>query len=118
MSCPSGAAQRHRLRAAAMSDSKSLTSPPSGGKVRRPWETVGMTRATWYRKGKPKPNPELDALAADIKLALGQRPEFQNWGFNSQRSFERWCRVINADEDLGRAILNKEITPSAHGRQR
>ena len=97
-----------------MSDSKSLTNPPNGGKV-RPWEAVGMSRATWYRKGKPEPrppDPELDELAASIKSLMGGRPNFQLFGFASQRSFERWSRVSNADEDLGRAILNKEIKPS------
>ena len=23
----------------------------------KPWEALGMSRATWYRKGKPKINP-------------------------------------------------------------
>ena len=98
-----------------MSDSERLTNPPNGGKLRRPWEAVGMSRATWYRKGKPEPhppNPELDELAASIKSLMKGRPDFQLFGFASQRSFERWSRVSNADEDLGRAILNKEIKPS------
>src|SRR6516162_3535779 len=29
-----------------------LKNPPDGGKV-RPWEAMGMSRATWYRRGKP-----------------------------------------------------------------
>ena len=24
----------------------------------KPWEKMGMSRATWYRKGKPEPVPE------------------------------------------------------------
>jgi len=24
----------------------------------KPWEDLGMSRATWYRKGKPEPVPE------------------------------------------------------------
>lgn len=24
----------------------------------KPWEALGMSRATWYRKGKPEPKPE------------------------------------------------------------
>lgn len=32
----------------------------------KPWEAVGMSRATWYRKGKPlqaPANPELEEVA-------------------------------------------------------
>ena len=25
----------------------------------KPWEALGMSRATWYRKGKPDPVPEI-----------------------------------------------------------
>jgi hypothetical protein len=63
-----------------------LKNPPDGGKL-RPWEAVGMSRATWYRKGKPEPsqpNPELDELEAGIN-SLTKGPRFKFWGFASQR---------------------------------
>jgi len=59
------------------SKTPSLTDPPHGGKV-RPWEAVGMTRATWYRKGKPEParpmSPELAELTAGLKEAFARNP--------------------------------------------
>jgi hypothetical protein len=30
-----------------------LKKSPNGDEVRRPWEELGMSRATWYRHGKP-----------------------------------------------------------------
>jgi len=32
--------------------------PPDGGKMRRQWEAIGMSRASWYRHGKPAEKPE------------------------------------------------------------
>ena len=29
----------------------------------KPWEALGMSRATWYRKGKPEPTLETPNLA-------------------------------------------------------
>jgi hypothetical protein len=35
-----------------------LKNPPAGGEVRQPvWQALGMSRATWYRKGKPEKKP-------------------------------------------------------------
>jgi uncharacterized protein YoaH (UPF0181 family) len=36
----------------------SPANPPSGGKVRQPWLALGMSRATWYRLGKPSEKPQ------------------------------------------------------------
>jgi hypothetical protein len=33
------------------------TSPPNGGNVGQPWETIGMSRSNWYRLGKPSEKP-------------------------------------------------------------
>jgi hypothetical protein len=46
----------------------SLENPPDGGKVRlpdaqaKPWEALGISRATWYRQGKPA---NVDRLASN-----------------------------------------------------
>jgi hypothetical protein len=52
-----------------------LTVPPAGGKVRqkdRPWIKLGISRATWYRLGKPatKPTkkPTQSQTAATLKI--------------------------------------------------
>jgi hypothetical protein len=52
--------------------------PPSGASV-RPWEAVGMSRASWYRHGKPtaKPTPTITqkrmAEAFGVSLRTIQR---------------------------------------------
>jgi hypothetical protein len=52
-------------------ESKSLTNPPDGGKVRRPWEAIGMSRASWYRHGKPTEKPKRKTTHADIAKICG-----------------------------------------------
>ena len=31
----------------------------------KPWEALGISRATWYRRGKPEPTPETPNLAVN-----------------------------------------------------
>jgi hypothetical protein len=39
-------------------DADSPTCPPNGGEIRQqPWDAIGMSRATWYRHGKPTTKP-------------------------------------------------------------
>jgi uncharacterized protein YoaH (UPF0181 family) len=55
-----------------MSDSESLTRPPYGGIMRqKPWEAVGMSRATWYRKGKPTEKPKSKVPQKQLAKTLG-----------------------------------------------
>jgi hypothetical protein len=74
----------------------------------KPWEACGISRATWYRRGKPEPfqsTPELDALAASIKESLPNGlPDLgealrKEWRV-SRRTVERAFRVLNADPAL------------------
>ena len=69
-----------------------------------------MTRATWYRKGKPEParpmSPELAELTAGLKEAFARNPYM---GFRSKRTYERHQRVLRADWTLGVAVLNGEM---------
>lgn len=58
-----------------------LKNPPDGGKVRHPWEAVGMSRATWYRRGRPDwvhPLAKQSARARSARWSLRaqQRLEF------------------------------------------
>jgi hypothetical protein len=50
-----------------MNDADSLNNPPIGGKARQ-WEALGISRATYYRHGKRKPERRepLKKLASDI----------------------------------------------------
>jgi hypothetical protein len=76
----------------------SLNNPPIGGKLRqKPWEAIGMSRAGWYRHGKPNSNPKWNrpptqkflALAADNKLRTAQRSfRLMKW------APELWDRVV------------------------
>lgn len=52
-----------------------------------PWETVGMSRATWYRRGKPT-KPHKRITAADTAKHVG---------FSSTRTYYRTMRVLQSD---------------------
>jgi hypothetical protein len=46
--------------------------PTSGGQM-RPWERVGMSRSTWFRKGKPaklSPRRTQVQLASELKISV------------------------------------------------
>jgi uncharacterized protein YoaH (UPF0181 family) len=47
-----------------------LTKPPSGGHLRQ-WKALGMSRATWYRRGKPTKKPEPKTTQKDAAEILG-----------------------------------------------
>jgi hypothetical protein len=50
-------AESHNSAATAANDRP--TRPSDGGKLRQtPWETIGMSRASWYRHGKPSTKPK------------------------------------------------------------
>jgi hypothetical protein len=60
-----------------------LTIPPDGGKL-RPWEAIGMSRASWYRHGKPAKKPErftVRDLAESLNISerTVQRHEARRW---------------------------------------
>ena len=44
--------------------------PPDGGKMRRQWEAIGMSRASWYRHGKPAEKPEAKITQREMAQAL------------------------------------------------
>jgi hypothetical protein len=82
---------------------KRLNPPPDGRKVRRPWETVGMSRASWYRYGKPTEKPG----------AMGEwfrREELKYW--RSRRTVERVNRIMRLDLEISLAVLNGHIKPA------
>jgi hypothetical protein len=56
----------------------------------KPWEAIGMSRASWYRHGKPTEKPRKPNTAAD-EARLGRV---------SVRTYHRIMRVIKADVDL------------------
>jgi hypothetical protein len=50
----------------------------------RPWEELGISRATWYRHGKPTAKPPRTNVAQAAR----------NFGFPSVRTFQRLNRVL------------------------
>ena len=53
-----------------MSNNADLTNPPKGVAL-RPWEAIGMSRATWYRRGKPTTKQEPKQTQKDLAEAFG-----------------------------------------------
>jgi hypothetical protein len=93
-----------------MSDPKEsgdcLNSAPNGADLRqKPWEAVGMSRATWYRRGKPtEKRDRAAARAAGLKLRMGMS------GARSLRTLQRFERVLRKDTDLASAIARGDCT--------
>jgi hypothetical protein len=60
-----------------------------------PWEAIGISRATWYRHGKPTEKPFRSSVVREARAA----------GV-SVRTHQRIMRVMRADSDLAVAMLN------------
>ena len=61
----------------------------------KPWEAIGISRATWYRHGKPTENPGRTSVARAARMM----------GASSTRTYQRIMRVMAADMDLAVAML-------------
>jgi hypothetical protein len=57
------------------------------------WENVGISRATWYRKGKPT-EPQRPAKTANMRTVADQA---KTLGASSTRSYQRMMRVLSSD---------------------
>ena len=68
----------------------------------KPWEAIGISRATWYRHGKPTENPPRTSIARAARTM----------GASSTRTFQRIHRVMAADMDLARAMLDGWCKPA------
>jgi hypothetical protein len=84
---------------------KCLIKPPIGGIVRHmkqnPWTAIGMSRASWYRHGKPTKKPVKQTLAqwcAEHGAKL--------------RTIQRYKRVFK-DPELREAVDRGELTAHA-----
>jgi hypothetical protein len=70
----------------------SVSNPRQDGVIMRqknvkPWEKIGISRATWYRHEKPTEKPERDNLADVAK----------QFGYPSVRSMQRALRVMRSE---------------------
>jgi hypothetical protein len=63
----------------------------------KPWEAIGMSRASWYRHGKPSEKPKRLGAAQRVQLFLGRSV--------SNRTAQRIERVMDADMDLAVLML-------------
>jgi hypothetical protein len=74
-----------------------LNFTPYGGIMRqapKPWEALGMSRASWYRHGKPTEKPK----------RFTQAHEARKVGV-SVRTIQRIHRVMTADKDLAALMV-------------
>jgi hypothetical protein len=90
----------------------SLKSPPSGGKMRlpdaqsKPWEALGISRATWYRRDKPTEQPIRRGRGpfSQRKMAAGNHV--------SLRTQQRLDRILEFDSDLWFLTVKGHIKPA------
>jgi hypothetical protein len=54
----------------------------------RPWEKIGISRATWYRHGKPTEKPRKPKTAPEIAKQIG---------VTSTRTYYRTMRALKSD---------------------
>jgi hypothetical protein len=66
----------------------------------KPWQAIGISRATWYRHGKPTEKPKRSSEAAQARAA----------GV-SLRTHQRIMRVMGADTDLAVVMLKGWVKP-------
>ncbi len=81
----------------------------------KPWETLGMSRTTWYRHGKPdKPLPMTKvtkAYAAEKgfeSIRSYHLANVKNLRFSSRRTYQREMRVL--ESPLGRLFSDGKIS--------
>jgi hypothetical protein len=89
-----------------MSESGSVSeSRQYGAKVRqeaKPWEALGISRATWYRYGKPTEKAVYDDLRWEKQGGCGTQADCADdlknrFGFPSIRTFQRVMRVAQSE---------------------
>jgi hypothetical protein len=54
----------------------------------RPWDEVGISRATWYRHGKPTEKPRKPKTVPEIAVRVGA---------SSTRTYQRTMRALNSE---------------------
>jgi len=74
---------------------------PQSAKV-KPWEKIGISRATWYRYGKPTEKAVYEDQKWDKRGGLGGgttadwAADLKKFGFSSIRTYQRAMRVCVA----------------------
>jgi hypothetical protein len=68
--------------------------------TRRPWKALGMSRATWYRHGKPSKKPPKRETQAMFAQQTGR----------SVRTLQRLMRIERADPELTNLVIARQIT--------
>jgi hypothetical protein len=69
--------------------------------ARQPWLALGISRATWYRLGKPTTKPEQPMAQALLARAQGV----------SLRSFQRTARIVRKAPSLADSIATGSLKP-------
>jgi uncharacterized protein YoaH (UPF0181 family) len=84
------------------------TKPPDGGEVRQPWLALGMSRATWYRLGKPSEKPEERLTQKDIAEILNTSVRTIQRDRAKQREEDRKKRVARVHEYMAQGYSQDE----------
>ena len=98
---------------------KNPKKPPSGTFVRR-WEAVGMSRASWYRHGKPaeKPSRSYVRRLAYTRKDTGERAlvyEFASWAPQREVAEELGVSVRTLQRD--RAAIRRKVAQEIRKRR-
>jgi hypothetical protein len=74
----------------------------------KPWEQIGISRATWYRYGKPDPS-----VVGKKPPRVTQKEAIRRYGMKcSVRSFQRYERASRLNEDVKR-LMRAGLTGTA-----
>jgi uncharacterized protein YoaH (UPF0181 family) len=88
-------------------ESASLTKPPSGGHLRQ-WEALGLSRATWYRRGKPTTKPEPKLTQKDVSEILGCSMRTVQRDLAGEREKQRQKNVARVREYMAQGYSQDE----------
>jgi hypothetical protein len=84
--------------------------------MKKLWEKIGISRATWYRHGKPNNKAEYEDAHFDCgRQGLPPMDDLKNvFGVNSVRFFQRQRRVLHSE--LGPYVLAECLSVAAADR--
>ena len=88
-------------------ESTGLTKPPSGGHLRQ-WEALGMSRASWYRSGKPTKKPEPKLTQKDVSEICGCSLRTVQRDAAEEREKQRQKNVARAREYMAQGYSQDE----------
>ena len=93
-----------------MKTQKSLKALPNGSIMRqaKPWTEIGMSRASWYRHGKPATKPKRETRA-DLAQSIGVsvRTIYRAVALEPQTPRNRIRRLKQYQEEMALELINR-----------